>query len=754
MGKAPVGHDLRDARRARRARETRFHETRARAVHGQGQERGRCRPARSARRSDRGGGARASAPAADRARPRARAAARRDRRARRGRGGAIELVGETGSGNSRLLARGARAGRGHAGLATRPASCYTRDRRTSPGATCCASCSASAGTTRTARAGAAARDEIDRTRARPAPVAAAARDRDRRRGPEHARGRGARRRGRAAKLHEVVLRFLAPALAVPTIVRVEHAHLMDAASAALLGALARELGSSAWLVLVTRREERRRVVARRRGCSARLELGPLSREDVAGARPGDARGRRGCRRTSSSSRSSAPAEARSSCSTCWPPRPAARDELPDSVEAATMARIDALDPRRPRARAPRRRARLEVPSAAPARRPGRGHAAARRRALGAAVRHLRARGRRLRALQAPACARSPTRASRSAAPRAARGGRRGARARSGRDVDADPAVLSLHFTLAGDHARALATRCWAPSARASASRSPTPCACTGARSTPGSAGPRRPRGAGGGVGGSSARRCCVGEPAAATRALTAARRLAARRADRPGPALLPPRPDRRAQRIADGGGALDATRSAVRRARWRHGRAALARAADRRTWAGSASDSAATATRRGCAAKRSRKRRRPASCAPRRAPATRSTGRCSSSAGPTRRRTRGARSRSTGAGRPRTRGQRAQQPRRARLLARTLARGDRSLPARRGGSERAGRPADAFTDGNIGEILSDQGRLDDAAVTCAARAGSGAPRETNISRSRFLLGGDLASRQRSEAVPC
>ena len=44
---------------------------------------------------------------------------------------------------------------------------------------------------------------------------------------------------RAAKLHEVVLRFLGRALVVPTIVAVEHAHLMDAASAALFGALAR-----------------------------------------------------------------------------------------------------------------------------------------------------------------------------------------------------------------------------------------------------------------------------------------------------------------------------------------------------------------------------------------------------------------------------------------------------------------------------------------------------------------------------------
>ena len=59
---------------------------------------------------------------------------------------------------------------------------------------------------------------------------------------------------RAAKLHEVVLRFLSRPLVVPTIVEIEQAHLMDAASVALFEALARELESSAWVLLLTRRE--------------------------------------------------------------------------------------------------------------------------------------------------------------------------------------------------------------------------------------------------------------------------------------------------------------------------------------------------------------------------------------------------------------------------------------------------------------------------------------------------------------------
>ncbi len=66
---------------------------------------------------------------------------------------------------------------------------------------------------------------------------------------------------RAAKLHEVVLRLLRRALVVPTIVEVEQAHLMDGASVELFEALAAELESSAWVVLVARRDESRRARA-------------------------------------------------------------------------------------------------------------------------------------------------------------------------------------------------------------------------------------------------------------------------------------------------------------------------------------------------------------------------------------------------------------------------------------------------------------------------------------------------------------
>ncbi len=80
-------------------------------------------------------------------------------------------------------------------------------------------------------------------------------------------------------LHEAVLEFLGPALAVPTLIHIEHAHLMDSASAALIGTLCDALESAPWLVLVTRRESVDGFVAPDHGAVTHLELRPLSRED-------------------------------------------------------------------------------------------------------------------------------------------------------------------------------------------------------------------------------------------------------------------------------------------------------------------------------------------------------------------------------------------------------------------------------------------------------------------------------------------
>ena len=82
---------------------------------------------------------------------------------------------------------------------------------------------------------------------------------------------------RAAKLHEVVLRFLAPQLARPTLVQIEHAHAMDEASASILGALAGVLPSSSWTVIATRHDAEGGFVASEKS-ARRLVLAPLSRE--------------------------------------------------------------------------------------------------------------------------------------------------------------------------------------------------------------------------------------------------------------------------------------------------------------------------------------------------------------------------------------------------------------------------------------------------------------------------------------------
>ena len=59
---------------------------------------------------------------------------------------------------------------------------------------------------------------------------------------------------RRARLHDVVLRFLRDRLREPTLIEIEDAHLMDAASADLLGGIAEHVGGEPWLVVVARRD--------------------------------------------------------------------------------------------------------------------------------------------------------------------------------------------------------------------------------------------------------------------------------------------------------------------------------------------------------------------------------------------------------------------------------------------------------------------------------------------------------------------
>ncbi len=188
---------------------------------------------------------------------------------------------------------------------------------------------------------------------------------------------------------------------------------MDAASAALFGALADEIGSSAWLVLVTRRDEPGGL-ALADDAHPRIELSPLSPEDVQSDRashPGS--------RTVAPSRRGAGGRALG-----WQPRvparPAGGSRGRGSRGATGERRRGDHGPNRRAGSArrrggpPCRRARPDLPSPTAGRRHGPGHAAAGRGVLGPTLRRLRARTRWPRTLQASRDSRRrPTRACRS-----------------------------------------------------------------------------------------------------------------------------------------------------------------------------------------------------------------------------------------------------------------------------------------------------------------------------------------------------
>jgi class 3 adenylate cyclase/tetratricopeptide (TPR) repeat protein len=147
---------------------------------------------------------------------------------------------------------------------------------------------------------------------------------------------------REAKLHEVVLSFLAPYFGIPSLVVIEHVHLMDAASAALLAAVAEALDDSAWLVLVTRRDVDDGFVHPPQE-TVQLELGPLSREDSLALAESTREAHvlpphlieLAVERSGGS-----PEFLLDLLSTAA----GGSETLPDSIEAAAGARIDSLDP--------------------------------------------------------------------------------------------------------------------------------------------------------------------------------------------------------------------------------------------------------------------------------------------------------------------------------------------------------------------------------------------------------------------------
>ena len=332
---------------------------------------------------------------------------------------------------------------------------------------------------------------------------------------------------RAAKLHEVVLRFLGRALVVPTIVEVEHAHLMDAASAALFGALARELASSTWLVLLTRRDATGGLTLPD-DARQRIELGPLSREDVQAIAVATPDAERlpphvvelAVERSGGSPEFLLDLLAAAAAGN--------RDELPESVGAATMARIDALDPvdgavvRRAAVLGltfhPRRLADVMSRDMAL---PEEGFwdrlSAVFAREADGQVRFTRP------ALQEVAYASLPFKLRRELHMAV------GLRLEhdQGRELDADPAILSHHFSLAGDYARRAPLRDGRSQARDRGvlARRRRAAVSAGDRGRAGGRGRGRPGTLANAWEQLGEALRAIGEPAAATRALTEARRL-------------------------------------------------------------------------------------------------------------------------------------------------------------------------------------------------------------------------------------
>lgn len=147
---------------------------------------------------------------------------------------------------------------------------------------------------------------------------------------------------RAKKLHEAVLSLLAPALATPTLVQIEHAHLMDEASAALLSALSKSLRSSRRLIIATRRDVQDAFVASD-DRAMRLELAALSREDAvafAEATPEAELLPRDVINEAVDRSGGSPEFLLDLLAAAA----SGSGELPDSVDAAASARLDALPP--------------------------------------------------------------------------------------------------------------------------------------------------------------------------------------------------------------------------------------------------------------------------------------------------------------------------------------------------------------------------------------------------------------------------
>jgi class 3 adenylate cyclase/tetratricopeptide (TPR) repeat protein len=149
---------------------------------------------------------------------------------------------------------------------------------------------------------------------------------------------------RRGKLHETVRSFLRSGLREPTLIEIEDAHLMDAASVELLAVVSEAASTSPWLITVTRRDVASGFIAAEDAHVRRIEPAPLSRLHATELA-----------RIATARVALAPAAIELAIERAGGNPQFLRDllraaalgggdELPPSIEAAAVARIDRLPP--------------------------------------------------------------------------------------------------------------------------------------------------------------------------------------------------------------------------------------------------------------------------------------------------------------------------------------------------------------------------------------------------------------------------
>jgi class 3 adenylate cyclase/tetratricopeptide (TPR) repeat protein len=148
---------------------------------------------------------------------------------------------------------------------------------------------------------------------------------------------------RAARLREVVLRFMRRQLPAWGLIELADVHLMDTASAELVEALARELPLLPWVAVVSRRDRKGGFTAEPGEHVLRLELGPLGPADslaLAEAATEAAPLPPHIVKLAAERSGGSPQFLRDLLRAAA----AGSTELPDSVESAALARLDRLPP--------------------------------------------------------------------------------------------------------------------------------------------------------------------------------------------------------------------------------------------------------------------------------------------------------------------------------------------------------------------------------------------------------------------------